>query len=138
MHLEWLRVGIVIVHAALSTWAALLETRPGGLGWAIAPSLHWGITCKILGAVLSLHLVLDDIEAFFRDEVAIGPVASLELGEDEHTLVADLEGSGPWHLLEVWSVLVLVWHQVVVEVEWKILLRDLVFHDHGVGDPLDD
>lgn len=136
--LEWLGVGIVIVHATLSSWAALLESTSGALGWAIASTLHWSISRKVLGAILSLHLVLDNISTFFRNELAVGPVASLELGEDEHALVAHLEGTGPWNLLEVRGILVFVWNQVVVEVERKILLGDLVFHDHRIWDSIND
>jgi hypothetical protein len=139
---EWLGVGVVFSHTALSAWAALLDVAlglllGGGAETTILP-LHWGASCQVLGNVFSLHLILNHHQAFVRNEFAVGPVASLELGENEHALVAHLEGAGSGHLLEVWGVSFLVWHEIIVEVERKILLRDLVFHDHCIWDSLDD
>ena len=85
-----------------------------------------------------MHLVLDDIGTFFRNELAVGPVASLELGEDEHAFVTHLKGTSSWNLLEVRGILIFVWNQVVVQVKRKILLGDLVFHDHRIGNSIDD
>lgn len=138
VNLEWLGVGIVIVQSALSSWATLLESTSGALGWAIASTLHGSISCEVLGAILSLHLVLDDIGTFFRNELAVGPVASLELGEDEHAFVTHFKGTSSWNLLEVRGILIFVWNQVVVQVKRKILLGDLVFHDHRIGNSIDD
>ena len=81
---------------------------------------------------------MDDHEAFVGDKLAVGPVASLELGEDKHALVAYLEGTCPGNLLEIWRSLVLIWNQVVVKVEWKILLGDLVFHYHCIWNSIYD
>ena len=136
--LEWLGVRIVIVQSALSSWATLLESTSGALGWAITSTLHWSISCKVLGAVLSLHLILDDIGTFFRNELAVGPVASLELREDQHAFVTHLKGTGSWNLLEVRGILIFVWNQVVVQVKWKILLGNLVFHDHCIWNSIND
>ena len=136
--LEWLGVRIVIIQSALSSWATLLESTSGALGWAIASTLHGSISCEVLGAILSLHLVLDDIGTFFRNELAVGPVASLELGEDEHAFVTHFKGTSSWNLLEVRGISVFVWNQVVVQVKRKILLGDLVFHDHRIGNSIDD
>ena len=79
-----------------------------------------------------------DHHALVGDKFAVWPVATLELRENEHALVAHFEGSGSWNLLEVWSILVLVWHEVVVKVVWKILSWDLVLHDHCMGDSIDN
>jgi hypothetical protein len=116
-NLEWLGVGGVLSHAALSAWAALLEGALGLLGGGAVSSLlplHWGTSSQVLGNVFSLHLVLNHIQALFSDEFAVWPVASLELGENQHALVAHLEGAGSRDLLEVWGVSFLVWHEVVV------------------------
>lgn len=48
------------------------------------------------------------------DEVAVWPVSTLKLGENEESLVADLESSDSWDLLEIWRVLIFVWHQIVI------------------------
>lgn len=41
-------------------------------------------------------------------------------------------------MLEVWGLSILIWHEVVVKVERKVLLRDLVFHDHSIWNSIDD
>jgi hypothetical protein len=48
------------------------------------------------------------------DEVAVWPVTTLKFRENEESLVADLESSDSWDLLEIWSVLIFVWHQIVI------------------------
>ena len=73
-----------------------------------------------------------------RHQLAVWPVAAIELREDEHPLVAYLERSGPWHLLEVRRVFIIVRHKVVIEVVVDVTLGDLVLHDHGVRDAVDD
>ena len=134
-------VGVGLSHAALSTRALLLERAlrllgGGGIGTLLA--FHWGASSQILGAIFSLHLILNNHHALIRDEFAVWPVASLELGENEHALVAHLEGAGSGDLLEVWGISFLVWHKIIVQVERKILLRDLIFHDHCIWDSIDD
>lgn len=83
-------------------------------------------------------VVLDGHVALVCHELAIRPVTSLELGEYEHSLVADFKSSSPWHLLEIRSVFVIVRDEIVIEIERKIRFWDLIFHDHSVGDLLDD
>jgi len=40
--------------------------------------------------------------------------------------------------LEVWSHLIIVWDKIVVDVIRKILLWNLVFHDHSIWNSIDD
>ena len=63
---------------------------------------------------------MTDKEALLGDEFAVRPVSTLELRENEHALVADLERTGSWYLLVVRGAFILIWNKVVVEVEWKI------------------
>jgi hypothetical protein len=116
VNFEWLGVGVLLGHAALSAWAGLFHGALGllGRGVAVATILHGGVTSQVLGDIFSLHLVLNHHHGLVSDEFAVWPVASLELGENEHALVAHLEGAGSGDLLEVWGRLVLVWHEVVI------------------------
>jgi hypothetical protein len=141
INLEWLGIGVALSHAALSTRAVILERAPGLLGGgAIATLLafQWCASSQVLRAIFSLHLVLNNHHALVCDEFAVWPIASLELGENEHTLVAHLEGAGSRDLLEVWSISFLIWHKIIVQVERKILPGDLVFHDHCIRNSIDD
>jgi hypothetical protein len=81
---------------------------------------------------------LHDKHAFVRNKITIWPISSLELGENEHALVADLKSSNSRNLLEVWSLIIIVWDEIVVEVKRKILLRNLIFHDHSIWNSIDD
>jgi hypothetical protein len=40
--------------------------------------------------------------------------------------------------LEIGRILVVVWNEVIIKIKWKILFRNLIFHDHGVWDLFDD
>jgi hypothetical protein len=130
----------VMCHSALSARTRLLELALGPLVVSISVTAlleRYG-SSQVLRAVFSLALILNDHHAFISNELTIWPVAALELGEDAHAFVAHLESASPWNLLEERGVRVLVGHQVVVDIEWKILLRDLILHDHGVGDSIND
>jgi|TARA_B110000285_G_C15124223_1_gene619138 hypothetical protein len=81
---------------------------------------------------------LHNKHAFVRNKLTIWPISSLEFGENQHALVADLKTSSSWNLLEVWSLLIIVGDEIVVEVKRKILLWNLIFHDHGIWNSIDD
>jgi len=72
------------------------------------------------------------------DEVAVWPVSTLKFRENEESLIANFESSDSWDLLEIWSVLIFIWHQIVIKIKWQVRLGDLVFHDDGVWNPIDD
>ena len=55
-----------------------------------------------------------------------------------HSLVGDLEGASAGHPVVDGAALVLVGHQVAVQVVLHEGLGDLVPEDHGVGDSRDD
>jgi hypothetical protein len=73
-------------------------------------SLQWSVTSKEWGNIFSSEIGLVHHLALVGDNLAVGPVSALKLGEDELALEADLKGTNPWHLLEVWHGLVFVWH----------------------------
>lgn len=81
---------------------------------------------------------MHDTLTLVGDEVAVWPVSTLKLRENEESLVADLESSDSWDLLEIWRVLIFVWHQIVIKIKWQVRLGDLILHDNGVWDSIDD
>jgi hypothetical protein len=65
-------------------------------------------------------------------------LSSLELGEDKHSFVADFESINSWNLLEVRSILVFVWDEIIVKVIWKIVPWNLILHHHGIRNSIDN
>lgn len=130
--------GTLCLHSTLSTRTCSLSSSVLGLRLSVTTILGWSISRQIHGAVSAVCFFLDDSSAFVSDEFAVGPVPSLHLGEYAHSFVAHLEGTDAGHLLEVRASLVIVLDQVVVKVEVKVRLWNLVLHHDGVGNPVDD
>lgn len=131
----------------------MLHLTSSGWGWASldlsawstflgrfdeTSTLQWSISSQKLGVVVTILLSMDDSLTFVGDKVAVWPVSTLKLGENKETFVADFESSDSWDLLEIWSVLIFIWNQIVVKIEWQVGLGDLVLHDDGIWDSIDD
>jgi hypothetical protein len=133
---EVILLSLVVV---VLNWIRHLLLHAGSLICAtLFAGFHWGISSQVLGAIHSVVVILHNKHAFVRNKLTIWPISSLELGENKHALVADLKSSNSWNLLEVWSLLIIVWHEIVVEVKRQILLWNLIFHDHGIWNSIDD
>ena len=107
----------------------------GGLN---STTFNWTLSGEILGTILAFQVILNSQIALFSNQLAVGPITSLELWEYEHSFIRDFERSSPWNLLKVWRIFVIIWDEIVVNVKRKILLWDLIFHDHSVWNLLDD
>lgn len=113
-------------------WSRLFS---GGLN---STTFNWTLSGEILGTILAFQVILNSQIALFGNQLAVGPITSLELWEYEHSFIRDFERSSPWNLLKVWRILVIIWDEIVVNVKRKILFWDLIFHDHSVWNLLDD
>ena len=101
-------------------------------------SLNWRVSREERRAVGTLGLAAYHKLTLFRNELAVRPVAAVQLGEDEHAAIRDLEGASARHLLEVRNGVVVVRDEVVVDVVIDVRLGDHVLHDDGLGYALDD
>jgi hypothetical protein len=126
------------LHTTLSTWASCLSAPVLGLRLNVTTFLGRCISRQIHSAISAVCFFLDDSSAFVSNELAVGPVSSLHLGENAHAFVAYLKGTDAGHLLEVWTGLVFVLDQVVVKVEVEVRLWNLVLHHDRVRNPVDD
>ena len=109
-------------------------------GFKLTPlhSLHGRISPKILCTIFTLTLNIKYSETFINNHIAVRPVALLELGEDRHSFVADLEGTYSRNYLEVGSIFIFIWSQFVIKIKWQIRFWDLIFQNNCIGNSIND
>lgn len=133
-----LRLSMSSLHSTFSSRTCTFSLSRLDLRWNVSSSFNWSVSCQIHSAIFSLSFVLNNWSALVSNKLAIRPVAPSQFGEHTHSLVTYLESTYSWYLSKIWTRFVIILNEIVVQIVMKVVLWNLILHDDGIWNPINN